>query len=498
MRALALFVGLGILVSGCLSAGTLDPAVGTLPPLPVSVHRDGLPVLDATAQQVLGSAPRVVQKLLGTRGAEPNIGVTSSGAAFVSSGDLVMRTTDRGATWEQVYEFGAVHPPAALPVVGMDPVRNTDPMLWVDPTTDRIFAPAMWPPLGCASGATSDDDGETWQGLPLACGLPGLDHQKVVTGPYVEGSQLPRTGDYPNVVYFCYNDVKNGPSTRCAVSSDGGRSYPIDLEAAGAAQCGGVNGHPAAAPDGTVYVPLGWFCGEPMVAVSDDNGLSWTVRKLHVGGLGEAEIDPEVAVTADGTAYYFWRALSDHRMYVVRSTDGFETISRPMLVSPPDVTSTRFAAMSAGDDGKLAFAYLGTRDVASRAGDAYDDTRWHLFTTFTTDATAAAPTFVTVQVTPHEDPIQIGYQWESGGGDPARNLLDYIDGVVDGEGRFWVALTDGCTDECAYNSTATKAQSRARNTSIAVLEEGPLLRAAPLPAPGAARPAALMALPRLR
>lgn len=493
MRFLPLLVGLAVLASGCLSAADLQPADTALPAPALLVHRAGelLPVpAEQAAQQALGAVPRVVQKLLGTRGAEPNLGVTSSGAIFVSSGDLVMRSRDGGDTWEQVHEFGAVHPPVGLPVVGTDPVRNTDPMLWVDPDTDRIFAPAMWPPLGCAAGAYSDDDGATWEGRPLACGLPGLDHQKVMTGPFVEGSPLPRTGDYPNAVYFCYNDVKNSPSTRCAVSTDGGESYLYEAEAASAGQCGGVNGHPAAAPNGTVYVPLGWFCGQPMVSRSFDNGFTWQSRVLRVGGLGEAEIDPEVTVTPDGTAYYFWRALADHRVYVVRSADGFDTVSRPMLVSPPDITSTRFAAMASGDDGKLAFAYLGTRDVASRAGDAYDDTRWHLFTTFTLDADAAEPTFVTVQVTPEDDPIQIGYQWESGGGDPARNLLDFIDGVVGPDGRFYVALTDGCVEGCAGNATATKAQSRARNTSIAVQLDGPLLRSAPAEAPAEGRAAA--------
>ncbi|MCA1813767.1 MAG: hypothetical protein LC624_07435 [Halobacteriales archaeon] len=160
------------------------------------------------------------------------------------------------------------------------------------------------------------------------------------------------------------------------------------------------------------------------------------------------------------------------------------------------MTSTRFLAMTGGDDGKLAFAYLGTRDVASAASDATDDTRWHLFVTMTYDAAGTSPTFVTQQVTNDTDPVQIGYMWEGGGGDPARNLLDFIDMVADKDGRIYVAFTDGCTKDCAGNLTATKLQSRSRDTALAVLETGPLLRAHPVDLKARGN-ATFLALPRL-
>lgn len=490
MRALALLAAMAVTLSGCLSASTLNENLA-VPPLAAVVHRAGMP-LDATPQSILGAAPQVVQKLLGTRGAEPNIGVTGSGAVFITSGDFVMRSQDRGDTWEQVFEFGAIHPPAPLNMLaGNDPVRNSDPMLWVDTDTDRIFAPMMWPALACAESAYSDDDGATWSDHPLGChpASAPFDHQKLATGPYVEGSPLEflRTA-YPNVVYLCYNKLV---ATHCQTSTDGGNTFPRDVEVASSdGQCGGINGHPTAAPNGTVFVGLGESCGTPWVARSEDNGMSWRTFELHVDGLGEAEADPEVAVTPNGMTYYAWRASTDSRLYMVRTADAFATISRPILVSPPDVTSTRFVAMSAGDDGKLAFAYLGTRDTSARPGQANDETRWHLFTTFTVDAEAREPTFVTVQVTPEEDPVQIGYQWEGGGGDPARNLLDFIDSVIGPDGHFYVAFTDGCVDDCAYNATAAKQNSRARNTSLAVQLQGPVLRA---PAPAEPAPAVLAA-----
>jgi hypothetical protein len=492
MRLLALGCALALLMTGCLSGSqNLSPTGPPAPGLPaVVVHRAGA-VLPVSAEQLLGTAPAVVEKLLGTRGGEPNIGVTSKGSIFITSGDFVMKSTDKGDTWTRSYEFGNVHNNATPQT--RDPVRNSDPMLWVDPVTDRVFAPFMWPTLLCAEGVWSDDDGATWFDRPMDCGLPVNDHQKLATGPYTMDSPLlPLKGSYPNVVYFCYNKLV---STNCAVSTDGGLSFPLDNVVT--MDCGGINGHPTAAPNGTVFIGLSEGCADTYVARSFDNGMSWELLKLHTDGLGQAEADPEVAVTPDGTSYYFWRATEDHRVYVVRSADAFSSITKPFLVSPPDVTSTRFVAMDAGDDGKLAFAYLGTRDSDARAGEVNDLARWHLFMTFTTDAEAAEPTFTTVQVTPADDPVQVGYQWESGGGDPGRNLLDFIDLVIAKDGRAYAAFTDGCTKDCAGSATATKFQSRARDTALAVMLAGPVLRAAEAAAakaPGGAPPA-LPALP---
>lgn len=487
MRVLALCLAAAAAVAGCvnLPAPGIEPGA-TVAPGTIAVHRAGelLPIDPAS---VLGAVPQVVERLLGTRGAEPNVGVTSSGAIFVSSGDLVMRSLDDGVTWEMVREFGDIHPPMVpgAPVNTSDPIRNSDPMLWVDKDTDRVFHPVMWPALGCASGAYSDDDGETWGGRPLACGLPPLDHQKVATGKFTGNGPLRAAGDYPNAVYFCYNKIV---SSNCAVSLDGGETYTYEAVVA-QDDCAGVTGHPAVAPDGVVYVPLGGLAdGCPArVAVSDDNGFSWDLRRIYNGDHFNEEINPDVAVGPDGTAYFMFRSARDHRTYMMRSADGFLTSDGPFLVSAPDLTSTRFAGLVAGDDGKLAFGYLGTRDADSRPREAPDSTRWHLFMTFTNDAKSESPTFVTVQVTPEDDPVQIGYMWESGGSDPARNLLDFIEMTLTPDGRPLVAFADGCTSECAGVAGATKAESRARDTAIAILVDGPRLLSEPA-APAAKEP----------
>lgn len=453
---LALLVCVALAGAGCLSpSGGLGAAaveLGLPPGIPAIAVFDQAGALPGVPPH-LGGVPQVVGRLTGHVGAEPNVGVTSSGAVFVSAFDTTLRSRDGGNSWDVVHDFNLA-----------DVKSSSDPMLWVDPDTDRIFVPHMFPILACSSAVYSDDDGDTWTEKPMSCGIPGVDHQKLATGKWRD--PVPGTPLYENAVYYCYNKIV---STNCALSFDGGLTFPVDRVVA--TDCGGINGHPTAAPDGTLYVPFGFVCGEARVAVSTDNGLTYTVRELGVANL---EIDPEVAVTPDGTAYYMGLG-DDNRAYLVRSTDQFATVEGPFEIVPADVLSVRFAGLVAGSDGRLAAAYLGTRDSDEPGDLVPDDARWHLFVSYVVDADTVNPLVTTVQVTPDGDPVQIGYIWKGGGGDPGRNLLDFIDMVVDREGRIYVAYTDGCTTDCADDPEATLDESRSRDAALAILEQGPSL-----------------------
>ncbi|HWG91984.1 MAG TPA: hypothetical protein VNZ52_14125, partial [Candidatus Thermoplasmatota archaeon] len=105
-----------------------------------------------------------------------------------------------------------------------------------------------------------------------------------------------------------------------------------------------------------------------------------------------------------------------------------------------------------------------------------EDTRWHMFVTYTFDALSEDPTFVTVQVTPDDDPVQIGpisTNSDCEAPEGSRNLLDFIDMVMDKEGRVYVAYADGCLEGCK-----TMEDSRGDRGYVAVLQTGPSLLAA--------------------
>ncbi|MHB8632850.1 MAG: sialidase family protein [Thermoplasmatota archaeon] len=418
----------------------------------------------------------------GTRGGEPSIGVSPKGNIFVTAGNLVLRSAN-GENWTTAFNLTQFWGPAYDPdpqhqVRGI--TRSSDDMLWVDPDTGRVFADFMTG-LYCSKLFISDDEGATWTPSPNDCGIPLNDHQKMSTSHYGPAVPAPANPAYPNLVWYCYNKLV---STDCAVSLDGGLTFSYDRPAtfavtasggvpAAMGACGGINGVPASGPDGTVYVPITLGCPGPVVMVTKDNGLTWTE---HDGPTthGAEELDPVVATTPDGTSYMLYRG-SDHLQYLARSTDGFATWQGPWRVTIPGIKSSVFAGLTAGDNGRIAMAFLATRDTAKEPSLAPPDTHWYLYEVESIDAAAANPTFTSAQVSPDLNPVQIGCVWLNGGSNPCRNLLDFIDMTKDLQGRPIVVYTNGCKAGCAGNVSATNATSRSRNVEVSILDGGPAL-----------------------
>jgi hypothetical protein len=470
--ALLAAAGLAGCIQGNAPASALSPGTTALPASLVAY--DGNLTTMALPAAFANGTVSVAEHLLGNRGGEPNLGITAKGNVFETAGENVMESTDHGKSWKIVFNLTTAFPDA----IQQNPqthqfTRSSDPMLWVDPVTSRIFAVFMTG-LYCSNFITSDDEGATWLMDPLTCGAPVNDHEKVATsigyGP--DTRMVPANPIYPDVVYYCYNKLA---ASDCAVSFDGGLKFQFDQPVVVSARdgCGGINGMPAPFPDGSMALPVGLGCDGPIVAVTTDNGLTWSVRHGPTK-VGSEELDPEITVTKDGTAYLIDRG-KDHQMYLYRSKDKFQHWDGPWHVSPPNVTSTVFDGITSGLDGRIAMAYLGTRDTKEEPSKAPNATRWNLYVTWALDAESASPTFVTKQVTPDADPVQIGCVWLNGGSNPCRNLLDFIDVRSDKDGRAYVAFTDGCTVGCADVPTATDNQSRSRDGAVAVVDAGPSL-----------------------
>lgn len=423
---------------------------------------------------------------VGTTGAEPTIGVTSSGAIFVTgfspdSEARVYRSLDRGRTWEQT---------AKTAVLRLD----VDPYLYVDPLTDRVFSAPLW--KKCSHILWSDDDGDTWGPDELTtrqggCPIPVHDHQSLVAGPPPRGVS---TTGYANVVYYSYNAARANEQggyggTYVTRSLDGARTWEVGRTVFQADCHSGLAGAPATGPRGEVYLAKGG-CNGIRIAASHDGAQEWRYADVNdvgmAGGSGSLLAlrrplvpNPGVAVDAAGAAYVVWPGL-DGLVHLTRSTDGGATWSPPVRVTPPDVTSTAFSAIVAGDAGRIAIAYLGTTDPtadwpSNESHFAPPGTRWGLYVTYALDATAADPVFTTVRATREDDPVQVGCIWQGGAEDGCRNLKDYI-GIAERDGRVFVAFADGC-DGC------TSSQSRDADLVVAVADQGPSLRRGPALAP---------------
>jgi hypothetical protein len=427
-RALIALASCGVLAA-VLPANALKPAPSTTP-----VYR-------------LYAAPGS----LGNKAGEPTLGVDpKSGEVMFQARyeTLNVSNLDRGYPGSALWRNTA---PA------MTSFTTLDPLLKMDQTTGRTFVSQL--AAACSLMAYSDDRGESWHDSTLGCGVGStFDHQSIGVGPYVAGGTLasmPHT--YPNVVYYCAQDVV---SAKCAPSIDGGDTFLAANVVYTTAQCelGALFGHVKTAPDGTVYLPPR-YCpnlvggGFPVgVAVSSDNSLTWTVHTVPGSGYGDAG-HGSVGVATDGTVYLGWGSGTfpgGGPANVAVSRDKGATWTAPVTLGREyGLVNTRFPVTVAGDGDRAVVAFLGTATAGDASAPAFDGV-WHLYAAHTYDG---GRTWRTYDVT-SGNPVQVGPICTAGTTcpDAARNLLDFNDMVVDAKGRVYVAFADGCTKEhCSTN-----------------------------------------------
>jgi hypothetical protein len=295
----------------------------------------------------------------------------------------------------------------------------------------------------------TDNDGASWS-PSQGGGIPsGVDHQTIGGGPYSPNGigALPASA-YPNAVYYCSQDIA---TAFCAVSRDGGVTFGAGVPTYSLLDCGGIHGHVKVAPDGTAYLPNRSCGATAAVAVSTDNGTSWTVR--NVPGTSASDADPSVGIGANGTVY-FGSVGSDGEPAVATSTDQGKTWANGQHVGTEfGIKNAVFPTVVAGDDDRAAFAFLGTTTDGNYQDIDNFHGVWHLYVSTTYDG---GKTWVTSDATPN-DPVQIGSICTGGttcGAD--RNLLDFIDVTMDDHGRVEVAFAAGCTGSCVTGGPNTR------------------------------------------
>lgn len=494
-------LAVAILVFGALGAGCLDDGDGdgSGDPVPVGAAFPD----DATAAvyhfaptlehpEVRAAMPLVTDSALVPVGAarylpvstfEPTIGSDPDGCLFFThfrgtgTGTRIFMSCDQAATWEEIGPGLGVGASPCFP-------NSNDPYVHVDRDTGRVFASDLHALVSSTLHYT-DDKGATWQCNPAGGGLPpgGQDHQTVATG----APRTVTTVGYPNVVYYCINRV--GDSS-CSTSLDGGIGfgpqvtvYP-GVESPGEGQppalCGGLHGHVETDLEGRVFMPKGQ-CGKPEVAVSENDGLTWSraVVSTDTGVMGH---EVRVAADAAGNVYAFYIG-ADGLPYLGRSTDHGQSWDQPFMVAPPGVTATSFPAVYAGAEGKVAVAYIGLTHP-----DGYDaepeEMAWNAYITVTGDALSADPLFATVLANQPEDPIARGVCGNSRCG----GLGDFIDMTIDPEGRPWAAFADMCRADClqpgaAENDGGTIGFTGTLLQGFSLANDGPLTRLEALPVP---------------
>jgi hypothetical protein len=400
---------------------------------------------------------------LGTSAGEPSIGVSwKTGNVFIEAITQTLRVAFNDCYVPALASWADKSAPTSA--------TSFDPILFTDSRTGRTVVSQLIssagvvpvPGDGCSLSSYTDDDGETW--IPSeGCGTPGgYDHQSVGGGPF----HAPLTRDpagpvYSDAVYYCSQE---GVTAFCARSDDGGLTYgpgvPIYTS-----ECGGLHGHVKVSPaDGTVYVPnkscFGNSTANQAVVVSEDNGLTWSVRMIPFSIPGAN--DPSLGIGADGTIYFGYQN-GDGRPKVAISHDrGLNWTDVGDVGTPFGIQNTSFPVVTAGDADRAAFSFLGTPSAGNFQSAGFDGV-WHLYSSHTYDG---GLTWTTVDATPN-DPVQRGCIWLQGGSNPCRNLLDFMDSTADKVGRVLVGYADGCVGTCVQSPPNTRSSiaTIARQTS---------------------------------
>jgi Calx-beta domain len=356
---------------------------------------------------------------------------------------------------------------------------SLDPILFTDhayntasPTVGRTFVSEL---TGQDSlTAYTDDDGDTW--VPSqGGGIPsGVDHQSIGAGPY----HTPLTGvAYPDAVYYCSQDIV--AAAFCARSDNGGLTFGpgVQIYQADVTNCVGIHGHVKVGPDGAVYVPNRSCNNLTTVVVSQDNGVTWTIR--NIPGSSTSSSDPAVAIgrgdKVTGGRLYTAFATGDTEAGVAVSDDHGATWKNVYDVgSLVGIKAVAFPAITAGDDDRAAYAFLGSTTSGSPDNRGFAGL-WHLYIATTLDGGA---TWNVSDATPN-DPVQRNGIHLGGGSPPHRNLLDFIGIDVDRQGRILVGYADGCTGPaCVQGQNTSTGNSYTEMAAIARQSGGPRLFAA--------------------
>lgn len=457
-----------VLASAVLAAGCVQMGAVQTNEVELSLPTGGAPHLAGGVPLPL--PPGFVQAVgaqfaTGYRASEPTIAATSDGAIYITggapnptcalvgecpaipyagfaAGPTILRSRDMGQTWEDVFP--------KLPTGDSYKLRSWDPYVVVDRDTDRVFMDDIYP-IGCGFMSFSDDGGASWGHNPASCGNPHVnDHQTVGTA---KPRALPTVG-YPNLVYRCVNNLAYAA---CAISANGGQTFLPQIPigpTVGQNQCAAITGHIESDHEGRVYIGLPCK-GAPGVVMSEDDGRTWTASTIADMELDGHDVD--LATDEAGNVYALF--LSGSLPHLSVSRDHGATWSPPIMVAAPGVTMTKFNAIAAGAEGRIAFAYVGTTipNATELPGaqcgalpalpcsnpDEWASATWNAYIGVIEDALADAPIIQSVTANDPADPLARGAC-----ADRCHGMTDFIDIVIDGAGRPWASFVDVCVAEC--------------------------------------------------
>ncbi len=438
--------------------------------------------------------PAFAQRSVSTRGAlEPPLAYTKSGAMFYASwvyddessqSTKLFRSVDDGITWRDVT-------PPLNPIGG-------DPNLYVDQITGRLFYMLYFG--SCAHLSWTDDDGETW-GYPLELAIcePGgvTDYPKLWTSRPVDAATTPAGA--PFYVHLCYNALYR---LACQRSIDGGLTFAPapnpDPDAAvkyWTETCWSFHtGWAVSSPTTGVIYMARPYCSDIDIAISRDNGLTWTRSRIaHFDDWASSAFGEDVRLAIDDAdnLYALWISHSPYigdgrRPMLSVSRDDGATWTEPADVGADGITAAKLPSIVAGAAGRIAILYVGSTVNGgwSAPAEVMKDATWNAYVGFSLDALAPSPTVQTVMANAADDPLRRGtcdsrcspdpdaciYSCEIGSA--RAGMFDYLQLAMNPRtGRVAASIVDLCPDGCTDGGWGSQAAVVAQTQGPSLLAD---------------------------
>jgi hypothetical protein len=490
--ALLLFIGVSLVV---IATGNLHAQGVGIPPAPqdtgAKIGYENFTVPGALVPVTTTSAGQQVHSVeyMGRNGGEPSVGSNwATGVAnFQSDLQTLFVTFDDSCPASGLTSSWVDRPAPTSVVIDSDPIGFTDRGFTdVLGFHSRVFAAE----LTLLSPDTvkisySDDDGSTW--IPTQSGglASAVDHETIGGGIYHSPIPTRPPGTiYPNAVYYCSQDIA---TALCSRSDDGGLTYGASVPIYNLTACGGLHGHVKVSPvDGTVYVPNRGCSGNSAVVVSQDNGITWTVRPVQnpsVSGTAASD-DPAVGIDSNGRVYFLF--ANNGTVAGVATSDDFGATWQNIfdVGAIYGLKQIAFPAAVGGSAGRAAVAFYGSPTTGdSNAADFAGV--WHLYIAETFDGGLH---WTTTDATPNA-PMQRSGLERGGAALITRNLLDFFDITIDRDGRVLVGYVNGCDGgNCAQAAPTATGNAYTATATIARQSSGRRLLAGHDPANSTSQP----------
>lgn len=462
MRHLAECSALAIaILSGCVS-----PAADVAPASTDAAALPGFSLPVAMAQP--------------TGGAEPNVVVAADGTIWITAvagsqerpnhergAAWLWRSTDDGTSWDTLRApqrdtpLGSV-PATRRPFGSSDADVVTSPDGWVYYSDWWNWGSPVCPPAPLPLPASpcsrhgsylverSADGGGTWESATVTTldSPGGMDRQWLVAGDdgFVALLYAYFHGPNPTRAQGAADDLAGRSSVQAVYSRDHGATWsdPATVVEAGAADFNQI-GHPRLSPDGTLWMPHAWTKieddywhdpSEVRVAVSEDMGATWEVRKVADAPEGFDNLwAVQGDVDARGAMHVAWAARTGDNMTVFHATslDKGATWTEPVALRAEGLNFLPWVA--ATGDGEVAVAFYGG-NATGVPDDAPEDAEWFAYVARRSGDHA---TFVVEKV--QAEPVKVGPMCPRGGDcvAPMRDLLDYPGVAFGPDGALHVA-----------------------------------------------------------